>query len=61
VGAIVLANVEQGVLEESVLRGWLKGALTRADDRALLGCERQVGATGRVARAIGLDETRQRM
>jgi hypothetical protein len=37
VGAIVLAKVEQGVLEESVLRGWLKGALTRADDRALFG------------------------
>jgi hypothetical protein len=35
VGAIVLAKVEQGVLEESVLRGWLRGALTRADDQAL--------------------------
>lgn len=35
VGAIVLARVEQGVLEESVLRGWLKAALARADDRAL--------------------------
>ena len=35
VGAIVLAKVEQGVLEESVLRRWLDGALTRADDRAL--------------------------
>jgi hypothetical protein len=37
VGAIVLAKVEQGVLEESVLRGWLKGALTRPEDRALFG------------------------
>jgi len=37
VGAIVLAKVEQGVLEESVLRDWLKGALTRPDDRALFG------------------------
>jgi len=37
VGAIVLAKVDQGVLEESVLRGWLKGGLTRADDRALFG------------------------
>lgn len=37
VGAIVLAKVEQGVLEESVLRGWLKGALSRPDDRALFG------------------------
>lgn len=35
VGAIVLAKVEQGVLEESVLRKWLDGALTRPDDRAL--------------------------
>ena len=35
VGAIVLAKVEQGVLAESVLRGWLEGALERADDRAL--------------------------
>ena len=37
VGAIVLAKVEQGVIQESVLRGWLKGALTRPDDRALFG------------------------
>jgi hypothetical protein len=37
VGAIVLAKVDQGVLQESVLRGWLEGALTRADDRALFG------------------------
>ena len=36
-GAIVLARVEQGLLEESVLRGWLDGALDRADDRALFG------------------------
>ena len=35
VGAIVLAKVEQGVVAESVLRGWLEGALERADDRAL--------------------------
>ena len=37
VGAIVLAKVEQGVIEEGVLRGWLEGALTRPDDRALFG------------------------
>jgi hypothetical protein len=37
VGAIVLAKVEQGGIEEAVLRGWLEGALTRADDRALFG------------------------
>jgi hypothetical protein len=35
VGAIVLAKVEQGILAESVLKGWLDGALERADDRAL--------------------------
>src|SRR5205823_3744333 len=32
VGAIVLAKVEQGVLDESTLRSWLDGALKRADD-----------------------------
>jgi hypothetical protein len=37
VGAIVLAKVDQGVLQDSVLRAWLDGALTRADDRALFG------------------------
>jgi hypothetical protein len=37
VGAIVLAKIEQGVLEESLLRRWLDGALTREDDRALFG------------------------
>lgn len=35
VGAIVLAKVEEGVLDEAVLRGWLDAALTREDDRAL--------------------------
>jgi hypothetical protein len=37
VGAIVLAKVDQGVIEESTLRAWLKGALKRPDDRALFG------------------------
>lgn len=37
VGAIVLAKVGQGVIEEAELRGWLEGALTRPDDRALFG------------------------
>jgi len=37
VGAVVLAKVDQGVLQESVLRGWLDGALERPDDRALFG------------------------
>lgn len=35
VGAIVLAKVEQGVIKESQLQGWLDGALTRPEDRAL--------------------------
>jgi hypothetical protein len=34
-GAIVLAKVEAGHLEEATLRGWLDGALTREEDRAL--------------------------
>jgi hypothetical protein len=43
VGAVVLARVEQGLLEESVLRGWLDGAITREEDRALLGLPAQSG------------------
>ena len=39
VGAIVLARVDQGLLEESVLRGWLEGAVERAEDRALFNLE----------------------
>ena len=35
VGAIVLAKVDQGVIEEATLKGWLKSGLTREDDRAL--------------------------
>jgi hypothetical protein len=35
VGAVVLAKVERGELEESVLRGWLEPALERDEDRAL--------------------------
>jgi hypothetical protein len=35
VGAIVLGKVDRGVLGGSVLQGWFKGGLTRADDRAL--------------------------
>jgi hypothetical protein len=31
----VLAQVDQGVLEEATLRRWLDGALIRADDRRL--------------------------
>jgi prefoldin subunit 5 len=35
VGAIVLAKVEQKVMDEKLLRIWLDEALTRGDDRAL--------------------------
>lgn len=35
VGAIVLAKVDQGVMEESLLREWLGKALIREEDRAL--------------------------
>jgi hypothetical protein len=41
VGAIVLAKVDQDVLSESTLRGWLDNALTRSDDRALFGLDRR--------------------
>jgi prefoldin subunit 5 len=37
VGAIVMAKVEQKVMDEKLLRGWLNEALTRPDDRALFG------------------------
>jgi hypothetical protein len=37
VGAIVLAKVDQGIISQEILRGWLDGALTREDDRALFG------------------------
>jgi hypothetical protein len=37
VGAIVLAKVEQGDLDQRTLRRWLDKALTRADDRKLFG------------------------
>jgi len=35
IGAIVIAKVEQKVMDEKLLRGWLGEALTRSDDRAL--------------------------
>jgi len=37
VGAIALARVDQGLLEESVLREWLAGTVMREEDRALFG------------------------
>jgi len=39
VGAVVLAKVEQGVIEEADLRRWLDSALTREEDRALFGLD----------------------
>jgi len=36
-GAVVMAKIEQKVMDEKQLRGWLDEALTRADDRALFG------------------------
>jgi hypothetical protein len=39
VGAVVLAKVEDGSLEEKVLKNWLDGALTRQDDRELFELE----------------------
>ena len=39
IGAIVMAKIEQGVMDEKQLKGWLDKALTRADDRALFGLE----------------------
>ena len=37
VGAVVLAKVEEGRLQQATLDEWLNAALTRADDRALFG------------------------
>jgi transposase len=37
VGAVVMAKIEQKVMDEKQLRGWLDEALRRADDRALFG------------------------
>jgi hypothetical protein len=35
VGAVVLAKVEDGSLEESVLKAWLRPAISKAEDREL--------------------------
>jgi hypothetical protein len=37
VGAVVLAKLEDGSLEEAVLKRWLDPAITRAEDRKLFG------------------------
>lgn len=49
IGAVVQAKVEQGVLEDAVLRQWLDGALTRGDDRELFGLPAlpQIAGAGR--------------
>ena len=39
VGAILLAKVENGLFDKKILNTWLDAALTRDDDRALLGLE----------------------
>ena len=39
VGAIVLAKVEAGEIEEKTLKQWLDPALTKLEDRALFGLE----------------------
>ena len=37
VGAVILANVEDGLIEEKTLKAWLDPALEKAEDRALFG------------------------
>jgi hypothetical protein len=37
VGAVVLAKVDQGVMDPGLLEKWLDGALKREDDRKLFG------------------------
>ena len=39
IGAIVMAKIEQGVMDDKQLKSWLDQALTRPDDRALFGLE----------------------
>ena len=39
VGAVVLAKVEAGEIEESALKQWMHPALTKPEDRALFGLE----------------------
>lgn len=39
VGAVVLAKVEDGSLEEAVLKAWLHPAITKTEDRALFGLD----------------------
>jgi hypothetical protein len=39
VGAVVLAKVEAGEIEETTLKQWLHPALTKPEDRALFGLD----------------------
>jgi hypothetical protein len=41
VGAVVLAKVEDGSLQEAVLQAWLEPAITKHEDRVLLGLEQK--------------------
>jgi hypothetical protein len=39
VGAVVLAKVEAGEIEESMLKQWMRPALSKPEDRVLFGLE----------------------
>jgi hypothetical protein len=39
VGAVVLAKVEAGEIEETTLRQWMRPALSKREDRALFGLD----------------------
>ena len=39
VGAVVLAKVEAGEIEESTLKQWMRPALSKAEDRMLFGLD----------------------
>jgi hypothetical protein len=39
VGAVVLAKVEAGEIEESILKQWMRPALSKPEDRVLFGLE----------------------
>jgi hypothetical protein len=41
VGAIVLAKVEAGEIEEATLKQWLRPALSKPEDRVLFGLDTQ--------------------
>ena len=38
-GAVVLAKVEDGSLEEALLKAWLRPAISKPEDRALFGLD----------------------